>query len=100
MGSKVKALYIVCLILVLSVFVGAVTATPTLRLDFYKDNGYGMGEDLQGQWTVNTEISSDVVRIEFYLDGQLQKNDTSAPFSWSFNTANFTEAQHTFKVVA
>ncbi len=100
MGYRSILLIIVCVFLSLFVIVGSVAAAPSLRLDFYKDNGYGMGEDMQGQWTINTVVSSDVIRVEFYLDGQLQKNATSAPFSWSFNTADYNQSKHTFTVIA
>lgn len=100
MGCRTKGLIIVCIFLALSVFAGAVAAAPSLRLDFYKDNGYGMGDDIQGQWTITASVSSDVVRVEFYLDGQLQENATSTPFSWSFNTAEFSENKHMFTVIS
>ncbi len=77
-----------------------VQAKPTLSLSFYKNNGYSMGNDMNGLWTINTEVSSDVVYVEFYLDNELQCNDTSAPFSWPFDTNNYTIALHTIKVVA
>ncbi len=88
------------MLVALFVFTGSVAAVPALRLDFYKDNGYGMGDDIQGQWTINAIVSPDVTRVEFYLDNQLQENATAAPFSWSFNTGNYTEGKHTFKVLA
>jgi hypothetical protein len=97
---RTKGLITVCIVLALSLFAGAVAATPSLRLDFYKNNGYGLGDDMQGQWTINTAVSSDVVRVEFYIDNELQNNMTTAPFSWSFNTADYSEAKHTFSVVA
>jgi hypothetical protein len=75
-------------------------ANPTLSLTFYKDNGYGMGNDINGFFTANAAVSSDVVRVEFYLDGQLVQNDTSSPFSWSFNTGNYTLGSHTIEAVA
>lgn len=100
MGLKPEVLCIVCLVLAFSTFASVVVAAPSLRLDFYKNNGYGFGDDMQGQWTINTAVSSDVVRVEFYFDNQLQKNATSAPFSWSFNTDNYTEGKHALKVVA
>jgi hypothetical protein len=75
-------------------------AKPTLNLDYYKNNGYGMGNDMNGEWTLNTQVSKDVQRVEFFLDNQLQLNDSSAPFSWQFNTGNYSESLHTIKVVA
>jgi uncharacterized membrane protein len=100
LGYRSRWLNIVCVFLTLFVIAGTVAAAPSLRLDFYKNNGYGMGEDMQGQWTINTVVSSDVTHVEFYLDGQLQKNATSAPFSWSFNTADYNQSKHTFTVIA
>lgn len=78
----------------------AVQAAPTLSLSFYKNNGYGMGNDMNGEFTINTDVSSDVQFVEFYLDDQLQFNDSSAPFSWNFNTGSYTEGVHAIKVVA
>jgi len=77
-----------------------VEAAPTLSISFYKDNGYGLGNDMAGLWTVNAQVSSDVVTVEFYLDDQLQLNDTSAPFSWQFDTGNYALGNHTIKAVA
>jgi hypothetical protein len=77
-----------------------VQAKPTLHLNFYKDNGYNMGNDMNGLWTVNTDVSADVVYVEFYVDDELQLNDTTAPFSWPFDTNNYTLGVHTIKVVA
>ncbi len=75
-------------------------AKPTLSLDFYKNNGYGSGSDMNGEWTLNTVVSQDVAYVEFYLDNQLQLNATATPFSWNFNTGSYTEGQHTIKAVA
>jgi len=59
-----------------------------------------MGNDINGEWTINTATSSDVTHVEFYLDDHLEENDTSSPFSWYFDTANYTEEAHTIKAVA
>ena len=103
MQSKVNqraCLRIVSLAVVLSCLVAIVAAKPSLSLSFYKNNGYGMGNDINGLFTVNTQVSADVEYVEFYLDGQLQLNDTAAPFSWPFDTNNYTLGLHTIKVVA
>ncbi len=34
------------------------------------------------------------------MDGNLQQNDTSTPFAWSFNTADYSLGTHTIKAVA
>lgn len=98
-----KKISIACLlVLVLAcTFTSAyVEAKPTLNISFYKDNGYGMGNDMNGEWTINTEVSSDVQYVEFFVDDELQLSDTSAPFSWNFNTGDYTEGKHTLRVIA
>jgi hypothetical protein len=71
-----------------------------LSLSWYKDNGYGMGNDIGGYFTVNTNVSPDVLYVEFYIDNELQLNDTDTPFSWSFNTGNYTLGTHAVKAIA
>ena len=98
-----KSVLLVCFVIcsVAALFsVAEVLAAPVLNLSFYKDNGFGMGNDMNGEWTLNAAVSQNVSRVEFYLDNQLQENDTAAPFSWSFNTGNYTEGAHTFKAIA
>ena len=99
-GVTLVCLNMVCLVLVLLCLVSTATAAPSLSLSWYKDNGYGMGNDIGGAWTVNTDISQNVSYVEFYVEDQLQLNDTTAPFSWSFNTANFTVGTHAIKAIA
>jgi preprotein translocase subunit SecF len=103
---KVKISSLVCFSIVFSVLLlGSLSLTPlsaepALTVSFYKNNGYNMGNDMQGHWTINTQVSQNTTHVEFYLDNQLQLNDTQAPFAWEFNTENYTEGLHTFKVVA
>jgi len=59
-----------------------------------------MGNDIWGLWTVKAAVSSDVAYVEFYLDDQLQQNDSSAPFSWQFETSNYSPGSHAIKAVA
>ena len=100
MGFRVKGLcfLLVCLVFVTPCFL--VAAAPSLSLSLYKNNGYGMGDDMNGVWTVNTAVSQNVSYVEFYVDDQLQLNDTSASFSWQFDTINYTEGTHTIRAAA
>lgn len=97
-SAKLVYLCVVCPILLLSLT--TVLAAPTINLSWYKNNGYGMGVDIGGQWTITAVASSDVTSVEFYLDNNLQQKDTSAPFTWSFNTADYSLGTHTIKAVA
>jgi hypothetical protein len=96
---KLVCLCMISLGLLLSYF-SVAQANPSLSLSFYKDNGYSMGNDMNGLWTINTNVSEDVVYVEFYVDNTLQLNDTTAPFSWQFDTSNYGEGVHTITVVA
>lgn len=97
-NTKLTGLCIACIILAISS--AAVMANPTVSLSWYKNNGYGLGNDIGGQWTITAEVSSDVTHVEFFLDNQLQQNATSAPFKWSFNTADYSNGTHTIKAIA
>jgi hypothetical protein len=100
---KLKAITLVAII-VCSLFalscLHSVAAVPTISVGFYKNNGYGMGNDINGEWTLNTEVSADVRRVEFFFDGRLVLNDTTSPFSWNFNTANYTAGLHLMSATA
>ena len=98
-GLLVVAFWLGCFFVFSDCFSG-VEAKPTLSVSFYKNNGYGFGNDINGLFTVETEVSADVTRVEFYLDDVLQANVTTSPFSWPFDTNNYTLGLHTFRVVA
>jgi hypothetical protein len=99
MQSKIPAcLFLICITTLL--FFSLAEAKPSIDLGFEKNNGYGMGNDIGGLWTVTAHVSPEVEYVEFYLDGQLQLNDTSAPFSWQFDTSNYSPGAHAIKAVA
>jgi hypothetical protein len=98
MQTKTKLLSLLPLIVLVAIPLLTVNAQPSLSL--YKDNGYGLGNDIAGIWTANAQVSTDVSYVEFYLDDQLQQKDTSAPFGWQFDTSNYTIGEHTIKAVA
>ena len=60
------------------------------------------GATVSGTTTVSASASDNVgvTKIEFYLDGVLQVTDTSAPFSWSWNTLASTSGSHTLSTKA
>ena len=97
LNAKFVFICLTCIVLALS---STVLAAPTLSLSWYKNNGFGMGNHMGGQWTLTAVTSSDVTRVEFYLDNNLQENKTSAPFNWAFNTRNYSLGTHTIKAVA
>jgi hypothetical protein len=101
--SQLPAILLFTLMVTAAFSVGAaqVNAEPTISLKLHKDFGYSsFGNDAQGNWTLQATVSEDTTRVEFYLDNQLQLDDTQTPFGWSYNTDNFPEGLHTLKAVA
>lgn len=97
----IKGLTAVCFLLVISCLLVTASAAPVLTLSWYKNNGFGIGNDINGEWTITAEgIQNTTTHVEFYVDNQLQQNDTAMPFSWNFNTQDFTEGAHSIKAVA
>ncbi len=94
------------ILMILACFV-AVFSTATaqeseekLILDFNRDFGYGgFGGDIQGRFSLNVVAPEDIVRVAYYLDGELVYEGTEPPFKWQFNTANYPEGRHTFSAV-
>jgi hypothetical protein len=101
MQSKSKVVAFILLICITGLLPSSFAqAKPSIDLGFEKNNGYGLGNDIGGLWTVRADVSSDVQYVEFYLDGQLQQNDTDSPFSWQFDTINYSSGSHAIKAVA
>ncbi|MGD6852305.1 MAG: Ig-like domain-containing protein [Candidatus Bathyarchaeia archaeon] len=100
MQTKTKLLSLLLLFTLAAIPLLTVNAQSTVSLSLYKDYGYGLGNDMAGLWTVNAQVSADVTSVEFYLDDQLQEKDASAPFSWQFDTSNYSIGEHTIKAVA
>ncbi len=72
-----------------------------MSLSWYKNNGFGMGNDINGEWTITAEVPQNTTsHVEFYLDDHLEFNDSSAPFSWNFNTTDYPEGTHNVKAVS
>ena len=45
--------------------------------------------------TANASDNVGVTKVEFYLDGALRTTDTTAPYSWSWDTTAFANSSHT-----
>ncbi len=102
---KITYLTVVCLVLLTVGFFATASAEPTLRLEWLQNSGFNMKTGITGTWTVKPSLIdnntiANASYVEFYLDNQLQVNKTTAPFTWSFDTANYAEGTHTIKVTA
>jgi len=91
-------LFFLSIILVFPVF--AQNEDELLDLDFNRDFGYGgFGIDIQGRFSIKVQSPDDIVRVEYYLDGERVYEGTEAPFRWQFNTASYPEGRHSFTAV-
>ncbi|MDR2707312.1 MAG: hypothetical protein LBB87_00990 [Nitrososphaerota archaeon] len=101
--QKMLASVIISSILLLVVFANFSVAQSdeksSLHLSSFKNNGYAAFNEINGQFTISAEASSNIVRVEFYLDDNLMLNATSTPYRWSFNTNDYDIGEHTLNVV-
>ncbi len=100
---KIKSITFVLMLMLVFVLVIPVTAQneiETLVLGFNRDWGYGgFGGEIQGRFSLRVKSPEDIVRVEYYLDGELVYEGTEFPFKWQFNTAEFSEGRHTFSAI-
>lgn len=73
-------------------------AELTITYRVTRDFGMGFGNYIQGTFTIHVTGPNDLLRVEFYLDDVLMKNDMDHPFSWQFNTDSFGTGMHEFKI--
>jgi len=89
---------LIAFILVMPVF--AQENAESLVLDFNRDFGYGgFGGEIQGRFSLKVTSPDDIVRVEYFMDGERVYEGSEPPFKWQFNTANFTEGRHTFSAI-
>jgi hypothetical protein len=102
--SQLKAAFALMVLLTFlgySLSASQVSAQPTISLSINKIGGYQLGSDISGDVIVSAKVSSDVSRVEFYLNGTLKYNDTrTAPFNWTFKTDNYPLGHYNITAVA
>jgi hypothetical protein len=70
---------------------------PTVRISSHSN-----GETVSGGVDIKAETSDDkgVNKVEFYIDGELEKSDGEAPYRYYWNTSDYSEGPHSIKVIA
>jgi hypothetical protein len=82
-------------------FASQASAQPTISLSIDRIGpGYNLGSDMMGDFEVTAHVSSDVVHVDFYLNGTLQRTVSAAPFSWNSNTNDYPLGHYEIKAVA
>lgn len=56
---------------------------------------------VSGTVTIRTNVSASggVNRVEFYIDGDLKRTDTSSPYTYNWNTTTYPDGTHFIKAV-
>ncbi|MBU7036460.1 MAG: hypothetical protein HXS52_00895 [Theionarchaea archaeon] len=55
------------------------------------------GQTVSGTVSVTVDTSTEVTSVKFYIDGTNVATDSTSPFSWSWDTTQYSDASHTVK---
>lgn len=72
---------------------------PALQLRLSRDNGYGLGNQMQGNFSYRVSGPDNLVRVEYLMDGEVIGESTSEPFRYRFVTDNFELGLHEMSAV-
>lgn len=90
------SILLICLIIPLSVFA---QDEPALELRLSRDNGYGLGSQMQGSFSYRVSGPDNLLRVEYLMDGEVIGESTSEPFRYRFVTDNFELGLHEMSAV-
>ena len=93
------AILLVVILLSLPISVLAENESQPLVLSLTKDFGYAAAGQIQGSFSLKVRLSDDLVRVDFFIDGQLVHSDKQPPFQFKFNTIDYALGEHTFSAV-
>jgi hypothetical protein len=97
MAAKFLVLFfLICLIFPVSAFA---QDEPALELRLSRDNGYGLGNQMQGNFSYRVSGPDNLVRVEYLMDGEVIAESTSEPFRYSFVTDDFELGLHEMSAV-
>lgn len=70
---------------------------PTVTITYPQNN-----TTVGGTVTIQVEALDDrgISKVEFYIDSSKKFTDTGSPYSWNWDTTQYTEGQHTISVIA
>ncbi|MFZ0547440.1 MAG: hypothetical protein WAM60_18485 [Candidatus Promineifilaceae bacterium] len=72
---------------------------PALKLSLSRDNGYGLGSQMQGHFSYRVTGPDNLVRVEYLMDGEVIGESTEQPFRFRFVTDNFELGSHQMSAV-
>jgi len=90
---------LILLVLIGSPVFAQTPEAPTYRLNLNRDFGYGLGADIKGLFTLSIVGPEDLSSVSYYLDGELMAEVNESPFSFQFNTSQYSFGNHDFTAV-
>jgi hypothetical protein len=94
------------ILLLLLIIIATPTATcaqdseEAISLQLKRDFGYGgLDGKIQGSFSLRVSGPKTLERVEFYMDGELLGEMTTAPFNFPFHTADFENGIHTMYAI-
>jgi Zn ribbon nucleic-acid-binding protein len=71
-----------------------------LTLRITRDFGYGgVNNEIEGLFSLRAAGAEDLVRVDFYMDGDLMASVDTEPFNFQFTTKDYAPGGHTFYAV-
>ncbi|MBL7164836.1 MAG: hypothetical protein ISS57_19785 [Anaerolineales bacterium] len=97
--KRIRPLLLILFLFVLPISAAAQGETEPLVVSLNKDFGYAAGGKIQGSFSLKVRSPDDLVRVEFFIDGEIVHSTTEPPFQYKFNTANFSVGKHSFSAM-
>lgn len=72
---------------------------PALELRLSRDNGFGLGNQMQGNFSYRVSGPEDLVRVEYLMDGEVIGESTEEPFRFRFVTDDYGLGVHEMSAV-
>ena len=85
---------LILMIVLIALPAGAQESEAGLQLSVRRDFGFGMGNLIQGRFTLQGTGPDDLVRVEFLIDEQVVGVDSEPPFHFSFSTSDYPLGDH------
>ena len=100
MNKKMRVAVIFSLILLSITGSAAAQGDGELTVSLSRDFGYGgFAGDIEGLFTIRAEGPDSLVKVIFYIDDQIMLEDSSPPFSYQFQTGNYSIGSHVLYAV-
>ena len=94
-----KILLIIAVLILCMLPVSAQAQSEDLDLRLTRDFGYGAGSQIQGKFSLRVDGPTDIVQVDFIIDGEVVHTITEAPFRYRFSTDDFPPGVHTMTAV-